>query len=180
MDISHGAADQGSLPEDIVEDSIQSAGPIQALDGLESGDPTVDGDGGHSQEVSEEGAGELKGRLQDTCVELEQARQTIDQLERRQKIDEILADSEVLDMEVGRLLTEMAVEMMDEPDLRMAIEDLRRHKPYLFRRPQSGVVAMPAHRRELSQHQAEHAAHQAAASGHRRDLLKYLRLRRKG
>ena len=83
-------------------------------------------------QAAEQELGDLKGQFQDVKVELEQARQTVSQLERRQAIDEVLTDAETVDLEVARLLTEAAVSMMDEPDIRMAIEDLRRHKPYLF------------------------------------------------
>lgn len=117
---------------------------------------------------------EIKGKLQDTTTELEQSRQTVTRLERRQKIDALLADSDTVDMDLARLLTEAAVEMMDEPDLRMAIDDLRRTKPYLFRRHHT-ERAMPA--RSHGAAPAEQAARKATESGHRRDLLSYLRLR---
>jgi hypothetical protein len=77
-------------------------------------------------------------------ADLAAARETIRALERRQKIDAALADSDPIDTEVARLLTEAAVAGMDEPDVKLAIEDLRRQKPYLFRRREAGPAAMPA------------------------------------
>ena len=124
----------------------------------------------------------LKGQLQDSQVELEQARQSLTALDRRQRIDQILAESDAIDLEVARLLTEAAVADMDEPDIKLAIEDLQRHKPYLFRHRNNGSTtgsAMTARPRDGLNTTTQHAARQAAATGDRRDLLKYLRLRRR-
>lgn len=131
-------------------------------------------------QAAERDLGDIKGQYQDTCVELEQARQVIDQLERRQQIDAVLAEVDAVDLDVARLLTEAAVEMMDEPDIKLAIDDLRRHKPYLFRNRDRGASAMSARYPENSVYQAEAAADRAAMTGDRRDLLRYLRIRRKG
>lgn len=123
-------------------------------------------------------------QLEELQKELEQTRQTVNRLDRRQKIDSLLTDSQTVDLEAARLLTEAAVEMMSEPDIRLAIEDLRRQKPYLFRRRagESGPVAQAMSRRTIGQDEAadiqlEQAAEQAMRTGDRRDLLRYLRLR---
>jgi len=109
--------------------------------------------------------------------EVVQLRQTVTQLERRQKIDELLAESETVDVGLARLLTEAAIEMMEQPDLRLAVEDLRRSKPYLFReRPTRR--AMSARATESPATAVDHAAERAMETGLRRDLLSYLRLRR--
>ncbi|MCE9590166.1 MAG: hypothetical protein K8S99_06545 [Planctomycetes bacterium] len=121
--------------------------------------------------------GEVKGQLQDTATELEQSRQMISRLERRQKIDELLADSDTVDVELARLLTEAAVEMMDEPDLKLAIDDLRQSKPYLFRH-RAPDRAMSARSPDPRHTHADNAARRAVETGKRRDLLSYLRLRR--
>ena len=69
---------------------------------------------------------------------------------------------------------------MDEPDVRLAVEDLRRHKPYLFRHASPDEAGAMSPRRELDGHDpAEHAAEEAARTGDRRDLLRYLRMKRK-
>ena len=120
----------------------------------------------------------LKGRLQDTSVELEQAKQAIEEQERRERINQLLAEADAVDLDVARLLTEAAVEMMEEPDIQGVVEDLRRHKPYLFKKGQLDGGMMPARLRERVDYQAEEAAERAAQSGNRRDLLRYLRLRR--
>ena len=122
---------------------------------------------------------EVKSRLQQAEAQLNQSRKTIDHLERRQQIDAMLAESDAVDMEVARLLNEAAVEVMDQPDVQLAIDDLRRHKPYLFRKHAAAASAMSAHVADSLDHQAQQAANQAVTSGDRRDLLRYLRLRRK-
>lgn len=109
--------------------------------------------------------------------QLDESRRTIAALERRQQIDELLAESEPIDREAARLLTEAAVMAMDEPDIELAVQDLRRHKPWLFRPRVAAGSAMPA-RVEPPTDAAEEAASRAAATGDRRDLLRYLRLRR--
>lgn len=122
---------------------------------------------------------EIKGRLQDLQDEAEQARETVTRLERRQQIDALLADTGAVDLEVARLLTEAAVEQMDDADVRLAIDDLRRAKPYLFRHATAAsAAAMPAKQSDGPVRRAEEAAESARSSGDRRELLRYLRLRR--
>ena len=117
--------------------------------------------------------------------ELGEARRTIEALERRQKVDALLVESEAVDVEAARLLTERAVEQMDEPDVSAAVEELRRHRPYLFRRRGGGGDGgggggvMAAREEEGDGGEVNQAAAEAAASGDRRDLLRYLRLRRR-
>ena len=130
-------------------------------------------------QAAEQGLRELKGVMQDTQVELEQAKQAIDEFERRQKIDEQLVKAEVVDHDVARLLTETALGLMDEPDIKVVIDDLRRQKPYLFKNRSVNASHMSARIREGGHHLAGQAAEQAAVSGNRQDLLRYLRLRRK-
>jgi predicted RNase H-like nuclease (RuvC/YqgF family) len=121
----------------------------------------------------------LNEDLRNLSADLDQANQTITGLERRQQMDAMLSDANAIDLEAARLLTEQAVLMMDEPDIKMAIDDLRRHKPYLFRRRyDEGQSAMAPAIHPNGHDPAEQAAEQAAKSGDRRDLLRYLRLRR--
>lgn len=120
----------------------------------------------------------LRGKLKQVEGELTEAQRTAAYLERRQRIDELLAESEAIDLEAARLLTEHAVAQMDEPDVKLAVEDLRRRKPYLFRqRIASGSGAM-AVRPSGDAEPAEEAAQRAVQTGDRRDLLRYLRVRR--
>lgn len=129
--------------------------------------------------------------LEDTRVELEKAKQalaereqTIASLERREQIDALLRESDAIDLEAARLLTELAVQRMSEPDAAAAVADLRRSKPYLFRSAArggaSGALAPRQGEGASVKRDADHAASAAQQSGHRSDLLRYLRLRRRG
>ena len=122
-------------------------------------------------------------RVEELERELGEARRTIEALERRQRVDALLVEAEAVDLEAARLLTERAVEQMDEPDVSAAVEELRRHRPYLFRRREGGAGGgggvMAAREEEGDGGEVSQAAAEAAASGDRRALLRYLRLRRR-
>ncbi|MEX0745373.1 MAG: hypothetical protein WD118_07195 [Phycisphaeraceae bacterium] len=131
-------------------------------------------------QVAEQQLGDVQTQMQAMQAKLDQAQQTVTHLERRQRIDALLAESEAIDLDAARLLTERAVQEMDEPDVQAAVADLRRHKPYLFRkRISEGNGAMAPRLSDDAMPEAEDMAHRAATSGDRRDLLRYLRLRRR-
>ncbi|HBS27933.1 MAG TPA: hypothetical protein DEB06_00430, partial [Phycisphaerales bacterium] len=69
-----------------------------------------------------------------------EAREALDAVERRQRVDRALADADAIDLESARLLTEVA--LGGESDIEGAVADLRRRKPFLFR--SRGVRAGPA------------------------------------
>ena len=122
----------------------------------------------------------LQAQLTEAQQRAEQAEQTITSLERRQRIDALLAEADAIDLDAARLLTEAAVQQMDEPDVTEAVQDLRRHKPYLFHPDSSdaqGLALAPVI--EGADDPLAQAAEQAQHSGDRRDLLRYLRLRRR-
>jgi multidrug efflux pump subunit AcrA (membrane-fusion protein) len=114
--------------------------------------------------------------------QLDEARATITALERRQRIDAQLAQADASDLEAARLLTEAAVAQMDDPDVELAVRDLREHRPYLFHRRPPTAPPPPAGSPEpedgADPDPATHAAAEARATGDRRDLLRYLRLKR--
>lgn len=130
-------------------------------------------------QTAEQQLGQINDELSALSAKLNEANQTIAGLERRQQVDALLMESDAIDLEAARLLTEQAVLTMDDPDIELAVKDLRRHKPYLFRRrrdPDDSSMAPSIH--PDGHDPAEQAAEQAAKSGDRRDLLRYLRLRR--
>ncbi len=130
-------------------------------------------------QAAEQQIGELNGRLEQLQTQLGEAQQTVSHLERRQHIDGLLADADTIDLEAARLLTERTIEQMDEPDVKLAIEDLRRTKPYLFRHHAAeSSGAMAARDRAAAGAGVQQAAERAVSTGDRRDLLDYLRLRR--
>jgi hypothetical protein len=121
----------------------------------------------------------LERELSDLRDRYDASQETITALERRERIDTLLTEADAVDLEAARLLTEVAVSAMDEPDVALAVADLRRHKPYLFDHGGVGLPsAMGPREPESSPDPAADAADQARTSGDRRDLLRYLRLRR--
>jgi len=133
-----------------------------------------------TQDVQEnnESFAELQRKFDETQATLLETRKQLEAAERRQKIDQALVEADAVDLESARLLTEVAVGLMDAQDVRAVVEELRRRKPFLFRRaPGRQVGAMSPKPRHASA-PADEAARDAAASGNRRDLLRYLRARR--
>ncbi|MEO0474487.1 MAG: hypothetical protein AAF085_00765 [Planctomycetota bacterium] len=122
----------------------------------------------------------LQAQLSEAQQRIEQAEQHVDALERRQRIDALLAEADAIDLDAARLLTEAVVQQMDEPDVIEAVEDLRRHKPYLFHPDSTSADGLAlAPQIEGADSPLAQAAEQAQHSGDRRDLLRYLRLRRR-
>jgi len=129
-------------------------------------------------QAAEHQVGELNGQLEQLQHQLNQTQQTVTHLERRQQIDGLLADADAVDLDTARLLTERAVAQMDEPDIKLAVDDLRRTKPYLFHHRTPSASGAMAARDDGTETQTQAAAERAVSSGDRRDLLNYLRLRR--
>lgn len=123
---------------------------------------------------------QLETQLAELREQYDQSQQTITALERRSRVDALLTEAEAIDLETARLLTEVAVGSMDEPDLAAAVADLRRDKPFLFhaRHDDAGIGVQSPRLPEEFGDPAELAEQQAQQSGDRRDLLRYLRLRR--
>lgn len=133
-------------------------------------------------QAAEQQLDELNHQLEQLQGELTESRQTVTHLERRQHIDALLADAEAIDIETARLLTEQAVEQMDDPDVRLAVDELVQSKPYLFRQradeSSGAMAARPDHSSQAFPQHVDQTAQRAVSTGDRRDLLDYLRLRR--
>ena len=138
-------------------------------------EPTA-GDANHRDDLARKLARESEAKQQ-LERQLAEAQQTITSLERRQKIDALLSESDAVDLEAARLLTELSVSQMDQPDVAAAVRELRRSRPYLFRHRSAPTDSAMGARVEPISDDAL-AAERAAATGDRRDLLNYLRLRR--
>jgi hypothetical protein len=138
-------------------------------------------DATHGQEpAAEESGRDERRRAEEAERALKETRQQLEQTERRQRIDELLMEAETVDLESARMLTEAAVQQMDEADVQAAVEDLRQRKPHLFRQAGgSGRGAMGAKAPGGSSERLDDVAETAAMSGDRRDLLRYLRMRRR-
>ncbi len=130
-------------------------------------------------QTAEQQLEDLNEEVRTMRAKLSEADQTIVGLERRQKVDALLTEADAIDLETARLLTEQAVAQMDDPEVELAVNDLKRHKPYLFRHKEPhGISAMAPSLNHEGHDPAEEAAEQATKTGDRRDLLRYLRLRR--
>ena len=131
-----------------------------------------------------EEASALLERIAALEAQLSQAHEALDASERQRAIDLALIESDAVDVETARLLTEIAVTQMDEPDVALAVSELKLRKPFLFRRGRSGGVsamgALGPVDHAGSVNGLEEAAEAAMASGDRSSLLTYLRMRRAG
>jgi len=127
-------------------------------------------------------ARELEESLEACRSESAELRESLASVEGRREMERALLDEQAVDLESALLLTEAAVAEMEEPDVRAAVAELRRRKPFLFAGGRgsaagamSGSAGAPGSERggELAK-----AAVDARLSGDRRALLRYLRLRR--
>src|SRR5262245_30667560 len=127
--------------------------------------------------AAEAGSAELQTKLEELTSTLAQTREALDASERRRAIDVELAQSEVIDIEAARLLTDAALAQMKEPDVTKAISDLKKRKPFLFRPPRKPASSMSAAGKP-ARNELEEIAEQARQTGDKRALLQYLRARR--
>jgi len=137
-----------------------------------------DGDGASG--AGESGAADaLRVKLAETEKLLAQAREAVDASERKRQIERELWQEGAVDVETAAMLTEAAVAGMEKADVRAAVGELKKRKPFLFRgSPARGAAAGMGGKVEGDGLAA--AAAEARESGDRRALLRYLRLRRGG
>ncbi len=128
-------------------------------------------------QAAEQEARQLREALDKANASLRDTTDALESVERRQRVDALLIESDVIDLEAARLLTEAAIATMDEADLGEVVDDLRQRKPYLFKRNETGraMSARPRHPGPGT----DDAAELAARTGDRADLLEYLRKRRR-
>ncbi len=115
-----------------------------------------------------------------------QAREMAEQLQSlqiEQKLMRKLAAAGAVDLETAVLIAKARVEGKEKADLDGAIEQLRKEKQYLFAgQAERGMTAKRTagakDRMQNSQTVLEKAAKEAAVTGSRTDLQKYLKLRR--
>jgi hypothetical protein len=118
----------------------------------------------------------LSLKLAETEQLLAQAREALDAAERKHSIERELWAQGALDLETAALLTSATVAGMSTPDVRSAVADLKRRKPFLFRVAAGSGGAMSGHAEAPGA--LDQAASDARESGDRRALLRYLRLKR--
>lgn len=124
---------------------------------------------------------DLKQEITEKNLRLQENEQLINDMVHRQLIDELLIDSQAIDLDATRLLTELALAEMEEPDIEQAVADLRNRKPLLFRATQEIAASLGPKGQTLEPQQPrllEQAATEAHSTGSRTALMRYLRLRR--
>lgn len=132
-------------------------------------------------QAAEQSLAEAQQALEEKARRLDELEATVNDLERRSRVDQLLIEADAIDLDAARVLTEVAVQQMDAPDVEAAVDELRRARPYLFRNGAAKPSAQGARidRPSTTAQRAADAAAQASETGHRADLLRYLRLRRK-
>lgn len=121
----------------------------------------------------------LESKLAELSATLAGAREALDAAERRHAIDLELVRHEAVDLETARLMTEAAAANLAAKDAARAVAELKRRKPFLFRRSAAGVGMSPETPARANGHVGV-LAEEAAGSGDRRALLRYLRAKRGG
>lgn len=123
---------------------------------------------------------QLQQELETQAVVLSEQRALTAELQQRQAINDHLIESRAVDIETARLLVDLSLKDMPEPDVTRAVSDLRRRKPFLFAQHGPGHGAMsPKDAEHPHGTRLDQAAAEACATGRRQDLLHYLRLRRR-
>ncbi len=123
--------------------------------------------------------GEARAALAQAQSALDEARRALARSEQRRQVEQSLAEASPIDPEAALILVEHALSGMPEPDVKAAVGQLRRSRPWLFR-PASSAAAASAAIGVSGADAVDNAAREAAASGDRRALLRYLRARRPG
>jgi len=131
--------------------------------------------------AAESAADELRASLEQARAQIAEAHEALDSCETRRAIDAALFETDALDLETARLMTEAAVAQMPERDVAAAIEELRRSKPFLFRAGSRGapVSTQSARADAPAGIDLSGALEEAAVTGDRAALLRYLRLKRR-
>lgn len=122
--------------------------------------------------------GELEG-------ELSSANDAVVSTQRRGDIERELTAARAVDLETACLLTEVTIEGMDEPDVAVAVRELKSRKPFLFSCATHGAGSSGGGAAMSSQvgsggNGLGKMASSARSSGDRNELLRYLRARRGG
>ena len=131
---------------------------------------------------AEEKLSACEARIGELADELESANAAVVSTQRRGDIERELTAAKAVDLETACLLTEVTIAEMDEPDVAVAVRELRSRKPFLFScgaHKAGGGGAMSA-QVGSGGHGLGKMASSARSSGDRNELLRYLRARRGG
>ena len=131
---------------------------------------------------AEEKLAACEARLGELTDELDSANAAVVSTQRRGDIERELTAARAVDLETACLLTEVTISEMDEPDVSVAVRELKSRKPFLFScgvHGSSGGAAMSSQVGSGGSGLGKMAS-SARSSGDRNELLRYLRARRGG
>lgn len=131
-------------------------------------------------EEAEEQLAACEARVSELETELASANEALISTQRRGEIERELTAARTVDLETACLLTEATIGEMDEPDVAVAVRELKARKPFLFSCSKHGVHAGSAMSAQASSQSGGlgELASSARSSGDRNELLRYLRARR--
>ena len=119
MDVSVGAeAVVVGTPEEGAEPVLESAEPMVPLSEARKYRKRA--------QAAEKIAGDLQRQVEEQDEQIRSHQRTLEELEHRQSIDELLQEAGAIDLESTRLLTEAAMAELDEPDVAAPGESLQR------------------------------------------------------
>ncbi len=128
-------------------------------------------------EEAEEQLAACQARVGELESELASANEALISTQRRGEIERELTAARTVDLETACLLTEATIGEMDEPDVAVAVRELKARKPFLFSCSMHGVHAGSAMSAQASSQSGGlgELASSARSSGDRNELLRYLR-----
>jgi len=136
-------------------------------------------------EEAEEKLAACEARLGELADELESANAAVVSTQRRGDIERELTAARAVDLETACLLTEATIGEMDDPDVAVAVRELKSRKPFLFScssHASGGGMGGGAMSSQVGSggNGLGKMATSARSSGDRNELLRYLRARRGG
>tara|TARA_R110000868_G_scaffold119469_2_gene317005 strand:+ start:348363 stop:348872 length:510 start_codon:yes stop_codon:yes gene_type:complete len=131
---------------------------------------------------AEEKLAVCEARVADLERELAEANDAVVSTQRRGDIERELTAARAVDLETACLLTEATIGEMDDPDVAVAVRELKSRKPFLFSCATHGThgSVMSSQAGSGGGGGLGRMASSARSSGDRNELLRYLRARRGG
>ncbi|TVQ34447.1 MAG: hypothetical protein EA376_00120 [Phycisphaeraceae bacterium] len=141
----------------------------------------------HEQHAADESAGvtptdsvakDTQSRVEALERSLHEAQTALAASERRRSLERALLDAGAVDLETAFAVAERANGVAEGADAAQTVAALRKSKPFLFRDAKTGSGAAMSARAPAGRPGVERAADEAAATGDRASLLRYMRARR--
>lgn len=131
-----------------------------------------------TERTDDEAVETLEAKVHELEGALSESQSALRRSERERRLERSLQSAGAVDLETARLLAAQALEREEGvEDEAQAVEEIRRRKPFLFRQaPPAGFGAMGASEEDVPA--LSGAAKEAARTGDRNSLLRYLRMRR--